>query len=98
MIDLSTIPDDVLIARGQYSTLNSRARELRHRVRDQMVSLTDQARTVTRLLDGSGPDATENLSNLTSLINAAREAHEELTVLVEQMDTIQPAAWPKGKR
>ena len=98
MIDLATIPDDVLIARGKYSTLNSRARELRLKIRDQMHSMTDQARTVVRLLDSTDVDPDENLANMRALLNAADEAWKELAELATQLNELQPAAWPKGKR
>ena len=98
MIDLTTIPDDVLIARGKYSTLNSRARTLRLKIRDLMQSMTDQARTVVRLLSDTDLDPEENLLNMRAMMGATDNAWTELAALSIQLNELQPLAWSEKRK
>ena len=100
MIDLSTIPDDVLIARGKYSTLSRQANQRRREIRDHMHSLTEQARTVVRLLelDAMPVSAQENLDNMTNLLVVSITSHQELEELLPVMAELKLQAYPKGKR
>jgi len=97
MIDLSAIPEELLIARGQLSTVNSRARTLRLDIRDRMHAITEHARTVVRLMDDSQVTPEENLEHMNASLSVALMAWDELKGLNEQIETLKPAAWPKGK-
>lgn len=95
-VDLTTIDDATLIARGKLSTLNRTARIRRLEIRDHMSTVVDQARVVVRTLD-TETDPAESIVNIIKTATAALAAYKEILELLPSIEELKPVAWSKGK-
>jgi hypothetical protein len=89
-------PDDVLIARGKYSTLNSERRELIKGMQECIRSLSNTAHLILR-----DPEDTARAEGLTldcyETLDVAKAKLDRLAVLIPLMEELRPLAWETTK-
>lgn len=84
--------DDVLVARGKYSTLASERRNILKALRNDMEALAEYARRVLRSVDDLS-FAEEELLNVGRRIGAAQGRLHDLRTLAPQLAELKPLAW-----
>lgn len=85
--------DDVLVARGKYSTLSSERRSLMRALREDMEAVANYARYILRTEDLEF--CTEQAQTARSRIDQALARLERLRTLAGQLEELRPAAWGK---
>lgn len=90
--------DDVLLARGKYSTLSGEKREHLKRLRDDMEAIVSHARLVVRSFDDLHDldFAVEQSQHARKRIDQALERLGLLNLLTQHMIELKPLAWGKG--
>ena len=84
-------PDDVLVARGKYSTIASERRTLLKGLREDMEALAENARRVLRTEDLEF--CLEQAESARARVARALERLEKLRSVAEQLDELKPLAW-----
>jgi len=87
--------DDILLARGKFSTLSHERRNLLKRVQSSCSLLMDQASQIMRDAEKEPPVNDVHLSAAASCLEQAGEARLELVKVCEQMDDLKELAWGK---
>ena len=85
--------DDILLARGKYSTLGSERRALLKRVHSSCSILMHQASQIMRDAEGEPPAKPEHLQAAANCLEQATEARAELVKVCEQMVELKELAW-----
>jgi hypothetical protein len=89
-------PDDVLIARGKYSTLNSERRELIKGMQTDIRTLANRANHILRDPEDIAHSQTEANACYEAL-ESAQEKLERLAQLIPLMEELRPLAWETTK-
>jgi hypothetical protein len=99
MIDLTTIPDETLIARGQYSTVRAEHEDAKKRLAILCGSFSSIAPQVLRLMQPDG-DAAPDIAQVNDLIASARVTLDKIDAcvasiegLAQQRAALKQAAW-----
>lgn len=85
--------DDILIARGKYSTLGSERRALLKHVQSSCSLVMDQASQIMRDAEKSPPENADHLEAALNCLEQAGNARAELVRVCEQMNEIKDKAW-----
>ena len=85
--------DDILIARGKYSTLGAERRALLKRVQSACSLLMDQASQIMQDAEKEPPVNSEHLSAAAHCLEQAGNARAELVKVCEQMQGLKEEAW-----
>lgn len=88
--------DDVLIARGKYSTLAGERRDALKRMRDGLEGMVNCAGRVLRRPDDLELMA-EELVNAKRFISGVQDTFGQLLVLHTHLEELKPLAWGKEK-
>lgn len=94
MIDYPS--DDVLIARGKYSTLNSERRELVKGMQKDIQQLANRAHHILRDPDNLGYTH-EQAHDCFLMLQAAQQKLDRLAQIAPLMEELRPLAWEKTK-
>jgi C4-dicarboxylate-specific signal transduction histidine kinase len=86
--------DEVLIARGKYSTVNAERRERMAELQKRTGRITDQARVLLRYDDNAG-ESIAMYEALVSEVKATGACLQRLTEVQAELDELKPAAWGK---
>lgn len=90
-------PDEAtLIKRGMYATVGSERRKKMRELSTAMVSITEQARVVSRYAE-SMENAGPLLDAMKVRLDAALEYRAELVQYEAELNELRPAAWPDRK-
>ena len=89
-------PDDVLRARGKYSTLNSERRELIKGMQSDIRLLVNHAHHILRDPEDV-PNAHSEANTCYEALESAQEKLERLAQLVPLMEELRPLAWETTK-
>lgn len=101
-MDFSTIPDAVMLARGQYSTCRAAHEDEKKRLQILCGALSAHSAQVLRAMqpDNDGSPDMENVAGLLArartLIAEMDECATTIQSLAEQRAALRPIAWPKG--
>src|ERR1700737_2858479 len=97
MIDLSTIPDELLIARGQYSMVRQAHEERKKLLVEACDELMSLAPKISRSgqKDSSVDDAIANIVVAHQILDMAVAHLEEMKTLAIQRAELKLKAWPK---
>jgi hypothetical protein len=96
MIDLSTIPDDVLIARGMYSTVRTEHEDAKQRLAIKCGSLSSLASQILkRMQENDVAIPNELLWNADITLHDIQRLADEIVSLAIQRQELKPKAWPK---
>jgi hypothetical protein len=90
-------PDDVLIARGKYSTLNSERRELVKGMQKDIQALANNAHHILRDPDDIG-NTQGGVSACMERLDRAQEKLDRLAKLIPLMEELRPLAWETVKK
>ena len=99
MIDLTNIPDDVLVARGQYSTVNSAHKDTMRKMAElssDMMTLTGQM--LRKVQDTNyTPDSTlpQTIIDARYTLTEMENTVIEIESLTKQKLALREKAWPK---
>lgn len=85
--------DDILLARGKYSTLGAERRALLKRVQSSCSLLMDQASQIMRDAEKEPPVNASHLEAALNCLEQAGNARAELVKVCQQMGEIKEDAW-----
>jgi hypothetical protein len=99
MIDLSSMPQEMLLARGQYATVRAAHEEAKKQLQIQCGQLGSVA---AQILRGMQPDNNVEPIDAADLLSAGRNALNMMETLALQIQSLsaqkrelRPIAWPK---
>jgi hypothetical protein len=102
-MDLASIPQDLLIARGQYATIRSAHEDAKKQMQMMCGSLGASAAQVLRAVqpDSNGLPDLEAVFNLLSVcshtVEKMGDCASDIHGLAAKRASIKPAAWPKTR-
>ena len=85
--------DDILIARGKYSTLGKDRRAQLERVQTVCKTIMHLANPVLQEMQDQPPAEQKNLVELLKCVRNLRRARRKLVELGDHMNAIKPIAW-----
>jgi hypothetical protein len=96
MIDLSTIPDDVMLARGQYSTVRAAHEDLKHKLSVKCGNLASlAAQILKRMQEDTEILPYDLLVNTDETVHDISKMIDEMLILAKQRKELKVKAWPK---
>lgn len=87
--------DDVLIARGKYSTLHKERKEQIERVQNICATLITTAHGVLMECQAKVQDRPQNIVTLATCVENMTAARDRIITLNADMAALEPQAWPK---
>lgn len=97
-MDLQTIPDDLLLARGRYSTVRAAHEDQLHRLQvltGQLSAFGSQMLRFMQPNDGDPCDITGLLKDARTTVDQIEECAAMINELAAQRAELKPKAWPK---
>lgn len=89
-------PDnDVLLARGKYSTLSHERHEQLKRVQAICATLITGAQAVLRDCESRPPKEPQHIVTLATCVENLTDARDRIIRISQGMNELEPAAWPK---
>ncbi|HZR03867.1 MAG TPA: hypothetical protein VFA81_11905 [Burkholderiales bacterium] len=86
-------PDEVLIARGKYTTLSKERREQLDRVRSVCTTLITNAQATLRDCEAKPPKDPSHLETMVKCLENLQSARERITTLCLGMQELEEEAW-----
>lgn len=88
-------PDEILIARGKYSTLSKERRKQLERARDICTAITTASHAALRDCEKQPPEEIGPVLTVEKCLTNLKDTRERLTALSTEMLELEPTAWPK---
>ena len=88
-------PDDILLARGKYSTLGKERRVQVERVRKVSETIQEKVYKLKASLETYTPD-TRTVAELRRCVDSLEDAGSKLVALCEELGELHPIAWGDG--
>jgi hypothetical protein len=99
MIDLDSLPQDVLLARGQYATVRSAHEDAKKQLQIECGKLGATSAQVLRAMqpdsDGVPASPQEMLATARNTLNMIETITLEIQSLAAQRAELKPKAWPR---
>ena len=99
MIDLASLPQDVLLARGEYATVRSAHEDAKKSLAIECGKLGSAASQVLRAMqpdnDAVPADTQELLASARNTLNMIETIALEIQSLAKQRAELKPKAWPR---
>lgn len=89
--------EEVLLARGKYSTLSRARREQLETVQRTIQAMMTAAQQALRDCEARPPSNLEPLVTISKMLNTATKARDELISLSNEMEELYPLAWSSGE-
>lgn len=87
--------DEILIARGKFSTLGKMRREQLERVQGICTSLITNAQASLRDCEAKPPKDASHIATIEKCLDNLKDAREKLITLCLGLAELEPDAWPK---
>jgi len=87
--------DEILIARGKYSTLSKERRKQLERAREICTSITTSAHAALRDCEQQPPQENGPLLTVEKCLTNLKDTRERLVSLSNELIELEPMAWPK---
>lgn len=101
MIDLTTIPEATIIARGQYATIRGAHEDQKKRLAALCGELQTTAMQVLRRLQPSEDEIPESVAEMLTYGRMTMDRIEECAAAIDQLAKqraeLRPIAWGRGK-
>jgi hypothetical protein len=101
-MDLSTIPDSVLLARGKYSTIRAEHEDAKKQLQVHCGQLGSVAAQVLRAMQPDNDAEPESVADLLAAghntLNAMETIALQIQALATQRAELKPIAWPRGAK
>jgi len=97
-MDLQTIPDALLLARGKYSTIRAAHEDQLKRLQILTGQLSSAGSQILRLMqpeDGEPCDISGLLKDARATIDQIQQCADQINELATQKAELKPKAWPK---
>ena len=87
--------DDILLARGKFSTLSHERHEQLKRVQDICTTLVTEAQASLRDCEQKPPKEAKHIQMIGKCLENLTSARERIIMLSLGMNELEPEAWPK---
>ena len=97
-MDLTAIPQELIIARGQYSTIRAAHEDQLKRLQILTGQLSSAGSQILRLMqpeDGEPCDISGLLKDARATIDQIQQCADQINELAAQKAELRPKAWPK---